>query len=512
MSAPTDTVAGAAAASGAAASDAATLGLDALDALPDAVARPGYARADVSAGIVHFGPGNFHRAHQAVYLDRLMNEGDGLDWGIVGASVMPGDAALREAMLDQDCLTTVVSETATTSEARVTAPMVGYLPVGDADAILDALADPAIRIVSLTVTEGGYFVDATTGRFDDAHPAIRRDAESFDAPATVFGLIARALAARRETGAPAFTVMSCDNLPHNGAATRAAVTGLARLVDPGLADWIDARSAFPNGMVDRITPATGERERRRVREEFGVADAAPVFCEDYLQWVLEDRFANGRPALERVGVEIVPDVAPYETMKIRILNGGHAVIAYAAGLLDVEYAHEAMAHPLVSGFLDRVERTEILPTVPPVPGVDLEDYLATIARRFANPRIGDTIARLCFDGSNRQPKFIVPTVADRLAAGDPVDGLALVSALWCRYCEGRTEGGAEIRPNDPSWDRLVEVAAASRDDPGAWLDMADVYGETGRDERFRDAFANALRAVREDGVAAALERHVGAAG
>ena len=489
---------------------AAPLRLGALDGLPPDVGRPAYARSDLSAGILHFGPGNFHRAHQAVYLDRLMESGRDLDWGIVGASVMPGDAPLREALLGQDLLGTVVSESATASEARVTGPMIDYLPVADAGAILAALADPAVRIVSLPVTEGGYFVSAETNRFDDADPRIRADAANLAAPSTVFGLIVAALAARREAGAPAFTVMSCDNLPHNGAAARAAVTGLARLVDPGLADWIDSSSSFPNGMVDRITPATGPRERARVADEFGVADAAPVFCEDYIQWVLEDDFVAGRPALETVGVQIVDDVAPYEAMKIRILNGGHAVIAYPAGLLDIEYVHEAMEHELVAGFLARVSAREIVPTVPPVPGIELDDYVATIERRFANPRIGDTVRRLCLDGSNRQPKFIVPTIADRLRADAPIDGLALASALWCRYCEGTSESGRSIAPNDPAWERLTAIARASREDPSAWLAMGDVYGGLGADERLRAAFAGALGTVRRDGTAAALRAYIDA--
>ena len=491
--------------------DPSPLGLGTLGALPAGVSRPGYARADLSAGILHFGPGNFHRAHQAVYLDRLMESGEALDWGVVGASVMPNDAELRRALLRQDLLGTVISESATESEARVTGPMVDYLPVGDARVVLEALADPRIRIVSMTVTEGGYFVDAATGRFDADHPRIKADAANLDSPSTVFGIVCRALAARREAGEAAFTVMSCDNLPHNGAAARAATVGLARLADPDLADWIETHASFPNAMVDRITPATGPRERARVREEFGIADEAPVFCEDFLQWVLEDDFCAGRPALEKVGVQIVDDVAPFEAMKIRILNGGHATLAYPAALLDVEYVHEAMEHDLVRGFLEAVERDEIRPTVPAVPGIDLDDYVGTIMTRFANPRIGDTVRRLCLDGSNRQPKFIVPTVADRLAAGDSIDGLALVSALWCRYCEGTTESGRPIEPNDPSWERLTETAHASRTDPGAWLAMEDVYGNLGRDERFRVAFDAALESVRRDGVASALERHVGAA-
>ena len=484
------------------------LSLTRLADLPAPVARPGHSREALSPGILHFGPGNFHRAHQQVYLDTLMGRGEDLDWAVIGASVMPGDAPIRDALLAQDLLGTVVSQSAGASEARVTGAMIDYLPPADVDAILAALADPAIRIVSMTVTEGGYFVDADSGRFDDSHAAIREDAANPAAPKTVFGIVVRALAARREAGAPAFTVMSCDNLPHNGVVARGAVVGLARLIDPALADWIDANASFPNGMVDRIAPATGERERRLVREEHGVDDAAPVFCEDYLQWVLEDDFVAGRPALERVGVEFVDDVAPFETMKIRILNGGHAIIAYPAGLLDIEFADAAMGDDDIRAFLDRVEREEILPIVPSVPNTDLGTYLARVQTRFANPKIGDTVRRLCLDGSNRQPKFIVPSVRDRLAAGAGVDGLALASALWCRYCFGETESGTMIRANDPSWDRLVGLAHEARKDPAAWLAMRDVYGAVGEDERFRSAFATALGGLWEHGTREMLRRHV----
>lgn len=490
----------------------ATLSLATLDSLPAEVARPRHERRDMKGGIVHFGPGNFHRSHQQVYLDKLMNDGVALDWAVIGASIMPGDKALRETLLAQDLLGTVVEQSASTSSAAVTGAMIDYLPVGDTGAILEALSNQAVRIVSMTVTEGGYFVDADTGRFDDTHAAIRADADVLEAgvddPTTVFGLIVKALASRRAAGQSAFTVMSCDNLPHNGVVARGAVVGLARLVDDTLADWIDANASFPNGMVDRIAPATGEREHRLVREEHGIADSAPVFCEDYLQWVLEDNFVDGRPPLEQVGVQFVDDVTPFEMMKIRILNGGHALIAYPAGLLDIEFADAAMADPLISAYLDKVERDEIIPVVPPVPGTDLDAYFARVTRRFANPKIGDTVRRLCLDGSNRQPKFIVPTLRDRLDAEQPIDGLALASALWCRYCYGETESGATIEPNDPNWPTLSRVAREARTSPGAWLDMAEVYASAGRDPRFRAAFEAALNALWADGTRAVMTRYL----
>lgn len=468
---------------------------------------PNHTARDLRAGILHFGVGNFHRAHQAVYLDELFEAGLDRDWAILGAGVMPGDARIRETLEAQDYLTTVVEQSAETSAARITAPMTGFLPVGDGPAIVQALADPAIRIVSLTVTEGGYFIDST-GAFNRGHPAVVADAAATDAPRTVFGIILAGLRRRRDAGVPPFTVMCCDNIPHNGDVTRRVVTGLARLSDPAFADWVAAEVAFPNSMVDRITPATGDRERRLITDEFGIEDRWPVFCEDFRQWVLEDRFTMGRPALEQVGVQFVEDVAPFEFMKIRILNGGHAAIAYPAALLDIHFVHEAMEHPLVNGFLARLHREEVLPTIPPVPDTDLEDYVARIERRFANPKIGDTIRRLCFDGTNRQPKFIVPTLSDQLDGGRQIEGLALVSALWCRYCHGDTESGAGIEPNDPDWEALNARARAAREDPGLWLAMRDVYGEVGTNETFRRAFSDALRRVWVGGTAAALADYI----
>ena len=485
----------------------AILAINTLDDVPANVERPSYSRSELNAGILHFGPGNFHRAHQAVYLDRLMCSGIDRDWAIVGASVMPSDTGLREAMLNQDLLSTVVTQSATVSEAQIIAPMIDYLPVGDSRAILETMANTHIRIVSLTVTEGGYFVDAATGQFDPTHPAILADVAAFDSPNTVFGLIVKALEQRRLNNQLAFTVMSCDNLPHNGHAARNAVIGFAKLVDPALADWISTNSSFPNGMVDRITPATGELERERVNSLFGVNDKVPVFCEDYIQWVLEDNFVAGRPSFEKAGVEIVPDVAPYETMKIRILNGGHAVLAYPAALLGIEFVHEALHDDRIRNFLIAIEGREIVSVVPEVPGIDLNDYIDSVVSRFSNPAIADTISRLCFDGSNRQPKFIVPTVADRLAAGNSVDGLALASAFWCRYCEGVDEAGNEIAPNDPSWDRLHACAIESINEPLAWLAMRDVYGELGLDEAFQQSFIRALQGIREKGVEAMLNEY-----
>ena len=472
---------------------------------PAPVALPAYDRRRLTPGIVHIGLGNFHRAHMAVYLDDLFAMGEAMDWAILGAGVRATDARMRDALKAQDCLSTVIELDPAGKTARRIGAMVDFIEVQpDNAALIAAMTRPEIRIVSLTVTEGGYFVDPATGRFDPTHPDIRADAANPARPTTAFGAILAALKARRAMGGVPFTVMSCDNLPGNGHVTRAAVAGLARLSDPALADWVETHVAFPNGMVDRITPATGPRERA-MAAAFGLGDdPVPVTCEPFRQWVLEDHFPAGRPPLEKVGVTFTPHVHAYEAMKIRILNGGHAIIAYPGGLLDIEYVHEAMAEPLISGFLDKVERDEIIPIVPPVPDTDLGAYYTLIRDRFSNPEVADTERRLCLDGSNRQPKFIIPSIADNLARGYLPRGLILESALWCRYCMGVTDGGNTIEPNDPNWQRLQSAARAAATDPMAWLGMEDIYGETGRHPDVTAAFAGFLADLGARGTRAVL--------
>nr|WP_198670453.1 mannitol dehydrogenase family protein [Oceanicella sp. SM1341] len=477
--------------------------------MPEGIARPAYARADLAPGIVHVGTGNFHRAHQAVYLDDLFNKGLSRDFGLVGAGVRPNDAKMRETLGAQDWLTTVVELEPGNNRARVTGAMIDFVEVERENrALIARMAAPEIRIVSLTVTEGGYCINPATQAFDPEHPEIAHDAQNPDTPMSVFGAIVAALKARRAAGLPPFTVMSCDNIPGNGHVAKNAVAGLAELSDPAFAAWIRTNVAFPDGMVDRITPATGSREREALKANFGVEDGWPVFCEPFRQWVLEDHFPEGRPAFEEVGVTFTSDVSAFELMKIRILNGGHAIIAYPAALMDIHFVHEAMEHPLVRGFLLKLERDEIIPIVPPVPGQDLGDYLTLIEGRFANPDVGDTIPRLCQDGSNRQPKFILPSTRDRLAQGAPVTGLALESALWARYCYGESESGKPITLDDPNAGRLTAHGRAAKDDPLAFLAMTEIFGDVGTNEGFRTAFAAALTSLWARGVTATLEDYI----
>jgi mannitol 2-dehydrogenase len=386
--------------------------------------------------------------------------------------------------------------------------MIGFVPVEpDNASLIRQMADPAIRIVSLTVTEGGYFIDPATGDFDAEHPEIRHDAANPERPATAFGAMIAALALRRAKGIQPFTCLSCDNLQGNGTVLRQTVLSLARMSDPGLADWIAETCAFPNSMVDCIVPATGPGEIA-LAHSFGIADAAPVTHEAFRQWVLEDHFPAGRPPWEAVGATLSTHVHDYETMKIRILNGGHQVIAAPGDLLGLTTVSATMAHPLIGGLLRKVAEGEIVPHVKPTPDMTPRAYLDLIERRFANPEIADTTRRVAFDGSSRQPGFLVPSIQGGLASGVPVDGLALVSALWSRYCEGVREDGSIIEPNDPHWDALQAVARQARTDPGAWLGMERFYGAVGQNARFIDAFSRWRHLLTADGVEATLRTYL----
>lgn len=474
-----------------------------------------YNRDALQPGILHFSTGNFHRAHQASYYNDLfgvLDDDKELKWGILGASVRQGGSyteQTRPALDQQDYLYTVVESDDSKSDPKVMGSILDCLPYADDhEPIKKALCDEQIKIASLTVTEGGYFVDPSTNEFDKDAEEIQYDAKHPDDPQTAFGLIIHALRKRREAGMKPFTVMSCDNVPHNGDVARNVTVGLAKLMDRDLAEYIESEVCFPNSMVDRITPAPTDELKEEV--DWKYEDKSPIFCEPFRQWVIEDNFSNERPPLEKVGVRFVDDVTPWEEAKLRILNGGHASLSYPAALLGLDFVHEAMEHPVIPKFLDKLQRTEIVPMVPPVPDTDLEDYWETISDRYKNPVLSDSIDRNCENGSDRQPKFILPSIADNLDQGNSVDGLATVSAMWCKYCMGKTEDGDEIEDaNDGIWDKLHETAMAARDDPSKWLtELEEVYGDMGKNEEFQQAFEKALRLCIDEGVEAAMKAYI----
>lgn len=482
-----------------------------LSHLDSRVAVPRYDRREVTPGIVHIGVGGFHRAHQAMYLDALMNCGEALDWGIVGVGVMPGDRRMQEVLAAQDHLyTLVVKHPNGEREPRVIGAMLDYLYApDDPEAVVERMADPAIRIVSLTVTEGGYNFHPVTGEFDLANPDVRHDLDVPTAPRTTFGLVVEALARRRARGLAPFTLMSCDNIQGNGEVARRMFVAFARARDPALAEWIEAEVPFPNAMVDRITPVTQAVDIEELAGEFGVEDAWPVVCEPFTQWVLEDHFICGRPAFERVGVQVVEDVEPYELMKLRLLNASHQALCYFGTLAGYRYAHEVCRDPLFVDFLLGYMRHEGSPTLAPVPGVDLEQYRLTLIERFANPEIKDTLARLCAESSDRIPKWLVPVIREQLAKGGEIHRSAAVVASWARYAEGLDEQGEPITVVDRLKHELAALAAENRTRPGAFIENRELFGDLAEHERFRQAYLMALTSLHERGARATLETLVG---
>ncbi|TVP69132.1 MAG: mannitol dehydrogenase family protein [Rhodobacteraceae bacterium] len=481
----------------------------ALGEIPASVPVPRYDRKALRPGIVHIGLGNFHRAHQAWYTHRLMQMGLAQDWAIIGAGVRQGDRAMRDRLLAQDCLTTLIELDPAGKTAEVTGAMVDFLPVQhDNAALIARMAQADIRIVSLTVTEGGYYLDPETGGLDTGHDDIRHDAEHPATPRTSFGAILAALRLRHAQGAGPFTCLSCDNLQGNGDILRRTVVGLARLSDPALADWIEAEVSFPNSMVDCIVPSTGPREIALARG-FGIADAAPVTHEKYRQWVIEDGFCAGRPDWGLVGAVFTPDVHSYETMKIRILNGGHQVICGAGELLALDTIAACMAHEGIRAMFRKIASEEIAPHVPAVPDISALAYIDLIESRFANPEIHDTTRRVAFDGSSRHAGFLVPSIRAGLAKGTPVQGLALVAALWARSCLGLRENGTPIEANDPLWPLLQTAASAAHVTPAAWLEQVPIYHDVKGAPKFAEAFCRWYADLAAHGTDAVIGHYTG---
>jgi mannitol 2-dehydrogenase len=474
---------------------------------PASLATPGYGRSGLTAGIVHFGVGGFHRAHQAMYLDRLMNAGQAHDWAICGVGVLPGDARMKEVMDRQDCLyTLVVKNPDGTREGRVIGSIIEYLfAPDDPEAVIEKMASEAIRIVSLTVTEGGYNFHHVTGDFNAGNPDVLHDLQPGAAPRTTFGLVTEALSRRRERGQQPFTVMSCDNIQGNGDVARKMFTAFATLKDPELGAWVADHVPFPNSMVDRITPVTTDADREAVAGEFGVEDGWPVVCEPFAQWVLEDHFSLGRPPFEDAGVQLVDDVEPYELMKLRLLNASHQGMCYFGYLAGYRYAHEVCQDPLFTQFLLDYMDKEATPTLQPVPGIDLHEYKRTLIERFSNEHIRDTLARLCAESSDRIPKWLLPVIRINLKQDGEIHRSAAIVASWARYDEGVDEQGNPIEVVDRLKEPLMAAAARQREEPLAFIANREIFGDLIDNQSFVTAYTRVLNDLHSRGARAALE-------
>ncbi|MEU8818695.1 mannitol dehydrogenase family protein [Actinoplanes sp. NPDC048796] len=476
-----------------------------LTSLPSGVAVPNYDRARLRVGIVHFGVGGFHRAHQAMYLDRLMSAQAALDWAICGVGVMPADRRMQQVLDAQDRLyTLVVKAPDGTLDARVIGSIKEYLYAPDSpEAVIEKMAQPEVRIVSLTVTEGGYNFNAVTGDFMADNPDIQHDLALPGEPRTTFGLITAAIERRRQRELPPFTIMSCDNIQGNGDAARRSFVSYARLRDPSLAAYVEENVRFPNSMVDRITPVTTDDDRDEVRKHFGIEDGWPVVCEPFTQWALEDKFSSGRPPFEDAGVQVVPDVEPYELMKLRLLNASHQALCYFGYLSGYRLVHDVARDPVFAQFLLAYMEREATPTLEPVPGVDLREYQHQLIDRFSNAQVKDTVARLCAESSDRIPKWLLPVIRQNLATGGDILLSTAVVASWARYARGADEHGQPIEVVDRLRDQLVSLAR--QPDPLAFIQNRDLFGDLADNERFVAAYTSVLNSLDDRGAKATLE-------
>lgn len=476
--------------------------------LPAAIVRPGYDRGLLEPGIVHLGIGAFHRAHQAVYTDTVLGNGD-MRWGIVGASLR--SAGTRDALAPQNGLYTVAARDGEGEQLRVIGSSAGLLVAPeDPGALLGAMTRPEVRIVSLTVTEKGYCHAPATGMLDEAHPDIRHDLASPEKPRSAIGFIVEAIARRRIAGLAPFTVLSCDNLPANGRTLKRVITRFAELRDPDLGRFVADEVACPSSMVDRIVPATTDIDRETIAAHLGLTDAWPIVTEPFSQWVIEDDFPAGRPQWEQAGATFVTDVDAYELMKLRLLNGSHSAIAYLGYLAGHETVSDAIAAPGFAQFVRRLMDEEVTPTLPVLPGIDLDAYKADLMERFRNPALRHRTWQIAMDGSQKLPQRLLNTIRDRLKAGAPFPGLALGVAAWMRYATGTDEKGAPIDVRDPLAEtirRQTEGAASASDLMSAFLRLDQVFGtDLPAEPEFRSTVETALAGLLREGAGTMIAR------
>ncbi|MBS0328027.1 MAG: mannitol dehydrogenase family protein [Proteobacteria bacterium] len=485
----------------------ARLALATLDRVPHAIARPRYRPQDVPVGIVHLGLGAFHRAHQAIATDDVLAEGGG-NWGICGVSLRsPG---VRDRLAPQDGLYTAIERSPAGMRRRIVGSVREVLCLaGERDAVLRRLASPEVAVVTLTVTEKGYCHRPSTGTLDFAHPAIVHDLAHPGAPVSTLGVLVCALGLRRASHGVPMTVVCCDNLPHNGALVASLAGEFAAARDATLAAWIGREVAFPATMVDRIVPAATGADRDENDAALGCDDLAPVVHEPFMQWVIEDRFAGKRPAWERAGATLTADVEPWETMKLRMLNGTHSALAYLGCLAGHRYVHEVVAQPEFAAWARRYLEREVAPTLAVPPGADLARYRESLLTRFANPALGHRTSQIAMDGSQKLPQRILATVRANLARGRDVGFAALAVAGWMRYVRGDDEAGRPIEVSDPLAPRFAAIASRCGSEPAAYaralLALSEVFGDDlAREPRFVSAVSEWLATLCREGAARAV--------
>ncbi|MDB4408969.1 mannitol dehydrogenase family protein [Akkermansiaceae bacterium] len=469
--------------------------------LPTCIARSGYDRSRLTAGIVHIGVGGFHRSHEALYTDALLEKTGTTEWGICGVGLRTADRKIAEVLKGQDFLyTLIVKHPDGRVENRVIGSLIDFmLGCDDPGAVTDRMASETTKIVSLTITEGGYNFNSTTGEFDFENPDVKHDLANPGSPTMIFGFLTEALRKRRAAGLPPFTIQSCDNIQHNGAMTRKMLLAFAEAQDPSLAKWIGEEVAFPNAMVDRITPVTTPADILALEEGFGFKDEWPVTCEPFCQWVIEDDFCNGRPPWEEVGAQFVADVTPYETMKIRLLNAGHSVLGLLGSIHGHQTIDRCIADPLFAKYVRRFMDVEATPVLAPVEGIDVEDYKDSLIERFGNPNIKDALSRICLESSSKLPKFLIPTITENLDRNGSTDFAALVIAAWCYYSDkGVNKDGKKLEIIDDMKAELHEAAGGTQQDKLSFLKLKTVFGDLASREAFTDNYGRMVDALYEN--------------
>ncbi len=467
-----------------------------LEELGSRMPVPVYNRTNDKIGIVHIGVGGFHRAHLAYYLHQLRQLGEASAWGICGIGLREADTKLSDILKAQDYLyTLMVKHPDGKIEPEVIGSIVDFeMGTTNSEKVIARIANTDTKIVSLTITEGGYNFNPTTGEFNFDNPDIQHELRYPQDPKTVYGFLTAALKKRRDSGLPAFTVLSCDNIEHNGDMARKMLLTFAEVQNPDLAKWIAQEVCFPNSMVDRITPVTDKTDIEILAQNYGVADAWPVTCEPFIQWVVEDKFSSGRPAFEKVGVQFVPDVGPYEKMKLRLLNAGHSVLGILGAIRGHATINACLEDKVFANYLRAFLNEEATPILGDIKGINLEDYKNSLLERFANPNIKDSVSRICSESSAKLPKFLIPTLHENLAIGGSVKFATLIIAAWCYYSDKEEDqNGLPLEIIDDMHRELHQAASKTKIDPFAFIKQESLFGNLAKHDNFIAVYTSMLK-------------------
>ncbi|MEP0365591.1 MAG: mannitol dehydrogenase family protein [Cyclobacteriaceae bacterium] len=469
-----------------------------IPGIDPSIRTPNYNRQQLKTGIVHVGVGGFHRAHQAVVTQQLIEMGGNNNWGICGVGLREGDRKIADIFEKQDCLYTLITRhPGGKVECDLMAQMTDFLLApDDKQAVINRMTHQETKIVSLTITEGGYNL-RSDGEFDIDHPDIQHEINNPHDPRTVYGYLFAALKKRKEAGLKPFTIMSCDNIQHNGAVIKKMMCSFAKAQDPDFANWIASHVAFPNSMVDRITPVTTQAELDYLKEHCNLEDEWPVTCEPFLQWIIEDNFSDGRPDFDQIaGVQFVPDVTPYEKMKIRLLNAGHSVLGIFGALLAIPTIDACMDNDQLRKTLRKFWDEEATPILDEVEGIDLDEYKNSLQERFGNPNIKDKVSRICSESSAKLPTFLLPTIAENIQKGGNAEIATLLIAAWCYYSDKQIDrNGNPLEIIDAMKETLQAAATQTHAEPLAFLGVNEVFGQLGKNQNFKDLYANKVKAI-----------------